>query len=142
VRKRPRNIIEPEPTIEVTVTVRRLYIRHKYANWDGTQARGAVDPDDIMGALADDLMEYGDLRWAMRNLMSRGMRMPQGGYMQGLRDMLKQLREQKKKRLERFDLSSVMEDIRRKLDAILKMERDRIDEWLNDKPSPDAANDA
>ena len=49
----------------------------------------------ILEALADDLMEYGDLRWAMRNLMSRGMQMPQGGYMQGLRDMLKQLRDRK-----------------------------------------------
>ncbi len=122
--------------------MRRLFIRHKYAFWDGSQARDGLDPDDIMGALADDLMEYGVLRWAMRNLMSRGMRVPQGGYLQGLRDMLKQLREQKKQRLERFDLSSVMEDIRRKLDEILKMERDRIDEWLNPKPPEGSEADA
>ena len=42
----------------------------------------------------------------MRNLMSRGMRMPQGGRMQGLRDMLQKLRQQKKQRLDRYDLSA------------------------------------
>src|SRR4030095_9699567 len=121
--------------------MRRIPLRHRFSFWDGSQ-RLPIDPEEILGALADDLMEYGDLRWAMRNLMSRGMRVPQGGYMQGLRDMLKQLREQKKKRLERFDLSSVMEDIRRKLAAILKMERNRIDEWLSDKPAAEADSDA
>ena len=78
--------------------------KHRFSAWDGIQAL-PIDPDQILEALADDLMEYGDLRWAMRNLMSRGMQIPQGGYMQGLRDMLKQLRDQKAKRLEQFDLS-------------------------------------
>ena len=112
--------------------MRRFTTRHRYAQWDGSQAFPGLDPDEIMGALADDLMEYGDLRWAMRNLASRGMQIPQGGYMQGLRDMLKQLRDKKKERLERFDLSSIMEGIREQLDEILAMEQERIDQWLGD----------
>ena len=71
-----------------------------------------MEADQILEALADDLMEYGDLRWAMRNLMSRGMQMPQGGYMQGLRDMLKQLRERKRERLEQYDLSGIFDEFR------------------------------
>lgn len=108
--------------------------RHSYSAWDGSQELG-LDADQILEALADDLMEYGDLRWAMRNLMSRGMPIPQGGYLQGLRDMLKQLRDKKRQRLEQFDLSSIFDGFRERLDEILDMERERIDEWLrNDQP--------
>ena len=109
-----------------------LATRHRYSQWDGSQTL-PIDPDEILGALADDLMEYGDLRWAMRNLMSRGMQIPQGGYMQGLRDMLRKLREKKQQQLERFDLSSVMDDIREQLEEILAMEQDRINDWLEPK---------
>ena len=96
--------------------------KHRFSAWDGSQTL-PLDADRILEALADDLMEYGDLRWAMRNLMSRGMQVPQGGYMQGLRDMLKQLRDKKRQRLEQFDLSSIFEDFRDRLDDILAMER-------------------
>ena len=76
----------------------------------------------------------------MRNLMPRGMPMPDGGYMQGLRDMLKQLRDKKRERLQQFDLSSVMQDIEKKLAEILAMEQSTIDEWL-DQDNQEFAND-
>ncbi len=104
--------------------------RKRYTAWDGSQDQ-KFDADEVMKALADDLMEYGDLRWAMRNLMSRGMPIPQGGYMQGLRDMMRQLREQKQRQLKRFNLDSIFEDFRERLDEIIQMERDRIEEWKN-----------
>ena len=113
--------------------------KHSFSAWDGSQSL-PLDPDKILEALADDLMEYGDLRWAMRNLMSRGMQIPQGGYMQGLRDMLKNLRDQRRQRLEQFDLSSIFDGFREKLDDILEMEQNRIDEWLN-KDADDFSGD-
>ena len=82
-----------------------------------------------MKALADDLIEYGDLRWAMRNLMSRGMQIPQGGYMQGLRDMIRKLKEQKLEQLKRYNLDSIFDEFRERLEEIKRMERDRIEEW-------------
>jgi uncharacterized protein with von Willebrand factor type A (vWA) domain len=60
--------------------------------------------------------------------------------MQGLRDMLKKLRDQKRQRLEQFDLSSIFDDFRERLDEIIDMERDRIDEWRN-KDSEDFSGD-
>ncbi|MFP6816976.1 MAG: hypothetical protein VB949_15090, partial [Pseudomonadales bacterium] len=116
--------------------MRHLPTNHRFSRWDGTQ-KLPLDPDEIMAALADDLIEYGDLRWAMRGLMSKGMQIPQGGYLQGLRDMLKELRERRRARLERFDLSSIFEDLRERLDEILQMERSRIDEWLEADDSQD-----
>ncbi|MDZ7670038.1 MAG: VWA domain-containing protein [Gammaproteobacteria bacterium] len=110
--------------------------RHQFSKWDGSQ-QTPLDADEILGQLADDLMEYGDLRWAMRNMLSRGMQIPQGGTMQGLRDMLKKLREKKKRELERYDLGSIFEGFRERLDEIVAMERERIDEWLNKAQDPE-----
>jgi len=117
----------------------RFATRFRYGSWDGSQ-QAPLSADDVLGAIAEDLMEYGDLKWAMRNLLSRGMTMPEGGYIQGLRDMLKQLREQKRERLQQFDLSSVMQDIEQKLAEILAMEQNTVDEWL-DQDSETFAND-
>ena len=98
--------------------MRRIATRFRYGSWDGSQ-QNPLSADDVLGAIAEDLMEYGDLKWAMRNLMSRGMPMPDGGYMQGLRDMLKQLRDKKRERLQQFDLSSVMQNTPRINNIIL-----------------------
>ena len=102
--------------------------RSRYSAWDGSQDP-QLDPDAIMKALADDLIEHGDLRWAMRNLMSRGMQIPQGGYMQGLRDMIQKLREQKQRQLQRFNLDGIFDQFQERLDEIIAMERETIDEW-------------
>lgn len=115
--------------------------RQRYSAWDGSQ-QPSWDADEVMKALADDLIEYGDLRWAMRNLMSRGMEMPQGGYMQGLRDMIRQLKEQKQRQLQRFDLDSIFEDFRERLQEIVQMERDRIEEWKQKAENPDNFSDS
>jgi uncharacterized protein with von Willebrand factor type A (vWA) domain len=108
----------------------------RFSRWDGTQQTG-IDADAVLGALAEDLMEYGDLRWAMRNLLSRGMPMPQGGALKGLREMLQRARDRKREQLERFDLSSIFEGFRERLDEILAMERERIEEWLAKDASED-----
>lgn len=102
--------------------------RHRYSAWDGSQ-QAPLDPDAVMKALADDLIEFGDLRWAMRNLMSRGMSIPQGGYMEGLRDMIRKLKEQKQQQLKRYNLDSLFDDFRERLDEIIDMERSQIAEW-------------
>ena len=117
----------------------RFATRFRYGSRAGSQ-QTPWSADAVLGAIAEDLMEYGDLKWAMRNLLSRGMTMPDGGYIQGLRDMLKQLRDQKRERLQQFDLSSVMQDIEQKLAEILAMEQNTIDEWL-DQDSETFAND-
>ncbi|MGI9324362.1 MAG: vWA domain-containing protein [Pseudomonadales bacterium] len=112
---------------------------HRYSRWDGSQ-RNPIDANEVMGAMADDLMEFGDLRWAMRNLMSRGMTMPEGGYLNGLKDLLKQLREKKRAQLARYDLGSIFENFRERLEQIEAKERARIDQWQKENVPPSAAN--
>ncbi|MQC48012.1 MAG: hypothetical protein DWG77_02825, partial [Chloroflexi bacterium] len=98
----------------------------RYSEWDGTQTIPSLDADDVLEALSDDLMNFGDLQHALRNLMQRGTRTPQGDRMQGLRDILQRLRQMRRQRLDQYDMGGVMDDIRRQLEEILEMERDTL----------------
>ena len=46
----------------------------RYSHWDGSQAVPDLDADEILDALADDVMAEGDLASALRRLMERGWR--------------------------------------------------------------------
>jgi uncharacterized protein with von Willebrand factor type A (vWA) domain len=109
-----------------------MVIRYRYSEWDGTQEIPPLDPDDILNALTDDLMNFGDLQHALRNLLQRGMRNPLGQRLQGLRDLLQQLRQQRRSTLDRFNLSSAFEDIQRRLEEILEKERSTLEQRLRD----------
>jgi uncharacterized protein with von Willebrand factor type A (vWA) domain len=111
---------------------RRLNVRYRYSEWDGTQDIGPLDPDDILAGLTDDLMNFGDLQHALRNLLQRGMRNPLGQRMQGLRDLLQQLRQQRRQMLDKYDLSSVFEDIQKRLEEIVDMETDTLERRLDE----------
>jgi uncharacterized protein with von Willebrand factor type A (vWA) domain len=100
--------------------------------WDGTQEVPPLEPEEILDNLTDDLMNFGDLQHALRNLLQRGMRNPAGQRMQGLRDLLQQLRQQRRQQLDRFDLSSIFDDIKAKLDEIVSMERNTIERRLEE----------
>ena len=108
----------------------------RYSNWDGSQ-KDDLDADDILSAISEDLMEFGDLQQALRYLMQRGMETSDGNYIKGLRDLLRQLKEQRRQRLDRFDMGSVMEDIKKQLNEILDMERETINEWIGQKETDD-----
>jgi uncharacterized protein with von Willebrand factor type A (vWA) domain len=109
-----------------------MVIRYRYTEWDGTQEIPPLDPDDILNALTDDLMNFGDLQHALRNLLQRGMRNPMGDRTQGLRDLLQQLRQQRRQTLDRFNLSSAFDDIQKRLEEILDKERNTLDQRLGD----------
>src|SRR5687768_6411350 len=108
-----------------------MVIRYRYTEWDGTQEIPPLDPDDILNALTDDLMNFGDLQHALRNLLQRGMRNPQGDRTQGLRDLLQQLRQQRRQTLDKYNLSSAFEDIQKRLEEIIEKERSTLEERMN-----------
>jgi uncharacterized protein with von Willebrand factor type A (vWA) domain len=116
--------------------------RARYSQWDGTQDIPPLDPDDVLAGLTDDLMNFGDLEHALRNMLQRGMRTPSGSRTQGLRDLLQQLRQQRRQTLDRFDLTSAFDDIQQRIDEILELERDTLDERRDEAqrnlpPTPD-----
>ena len=113
--------------------------RFRFSQWDGTQDIPALDADDVLQSLSDDLLSFGDLQQALRNMMQRGIRTPDGDRTDGMRDLLQRLRQERRQQLERFDLSSVFDDIQRQLDEILDLERDALDDRLDEvgpRPQP------
>ena len=109
-----------------------MSISFRYSEWDGSQEIGPLDPDDILAGLTDDLMNFGDLQHALRNLLQRGMRNPMGQRMQGLRDILQQLRQQRRQMLDRYNLDSVFEDIKKRLDDVIELEKGTLDSRLQE----------
>ena len=116
--------------------------RFRYRQWDGTQDIAELDADDILKSLSDDLLNFGDLQQALRSMMQRGVRSPNGDRSDGLRDLLQRLRQQRREALDRFDLTSVFDDIQQQLDEILDLERGTLDERLEEvgpRPQPPQA---
>ena len=115
-----------------------MVLRFRYSMWDGTQEVPPLEADEVLDNLTDDLMNFGDLQHALRNLMQRGMRNPMGDRTQGLRDLLQQLRQQRRQQLDKFNLNSIFDDLKKKLDEIVNMETTtldrRLDEVSGEKP--------
>ncbi|MEE8353496.1 MAG: hypothetical protein V3S10_03485 [Dehalococcoidales bacterium] len=104
----------------------------RYSEWDGTQEVFGLDEDEVMDELARNLMQDGNMSYALWKMQRQGMRDSQGRRLPGLQDLLQRLRQQKQGQLDRFNLSSVMDDIREKLDDILKTEREGIDRKIDE----------
>src|SRR5215471_17705780 len=101
-------------------------MRIRYSRWDGTQRIDDLDADDLLNAMADDLTADGDIWNALRRLFQRGMHDPHGPQMPGLQDLLQQLRKRRQQQLDRYDLGSALEDIKKKLEQVVKTEREGV----------------
>ena len=86
--------------------------RFKYSRWDGTQTGFEFDADAAFDELTDELLYHGDVNAALRRMMQEGLRDRNGEQMQGLRELLEQLRDERQKRLENSDLGGVYDEIK------------------------------
>ena len=103
----------------------------RYSRWDGTQKLADLDADDLLAAMSDDLMSDGDLWNALRRMFQRGIQNPQAP-VPGIQDMLERLRKRRQQQLDRYDLGSALEDIKKKLDEVLRTERAGIERQVQD----------
>lgn len=111
---------------------------YRYSRWDGTQESLPVDGDDLMDAMADELASHGDFQQALRNLMRRGMEGRMGSGFEGIREMIERLKQQSRERLERYNLASLVDELKKRLDDIIQQERDA----LSPPPQQDQPSDA
>jgi uncharacterized protein with von Willebrand factor type A (vWA) domain len=107
-------------------------VRSRYSRWDGSQSLPDFDADDLLAAMADDLVTDGDLRRALERLLRHGFRTRDGGEVPGLRDLLERLRRQRQALLDRHDLGDVLGELRRQLQDVLDTERKGIDRRVED----------
>ncbi|MEE8414232.1 MAG: VWA domain-containing protein [Dehalococcoidales bacterium] len=105
---------------------------YRYSEWDGTQEVSDLDTDQVMSELGRLISRYGDLSQALRALQRNGMRDGQGRQMPSLDKLREQLRNMKRDQLDKYDLGSIMDEIRQKLDEILETEKAGIQKKLDD----------
>ena len=108
--------------------------RYGYSRWDGTQRIEGPDADDVLKALSDDYMENGNLQQALKRLMQNGIPNEDGRRTMGLRELMERMRNQRNQQLNRYNMASgVMDDLREKLEEIKRMEREGIQQRLDEK---------
>jgi len=81
--------------------------QYMYSAWDGCQLSNVPSADDILNALTDDLLRYGDLSWALEEFLRRGYTSPDGeGSWQGFDALLRQLEAAREVCLQRYAADS------------------------------------
>ena len=109
---------------------------HRFSAWDGTQEPLGPDLEELFGRLSEDVFHGWDFEAALRRLMEKGWRDGRGKRLTGLDEMLEQMQRRRQAQLERFNLDSVFEDMREKLDRVISQERrgiqDRLDQAADD----------
>jgi len=99
---------------------------YRYSHWDGTQQIDPFTAKEIMDHLSDRIFDGRDLWSAMREMIQRGARLPSGRQMPGLRDLMERLKDRRQQQLQRYNMDSVMQDIKEKLEQVIKTEREGI----------------
>ena len=104
----------------------------RYSEWDGTQEFLDFDHEELMDELARNLMQDGSMSYALWKMQRQGMRDSQGRRLPGLQDLLQRLRQKKQSQLDKYKLGSVMDEIRKKLEDVVKTERQGIQKRLDE----------
>ena len=104
----------------------------RYSRWDGTQQIAPITAEDLMRAMADDLMQDGDVNRALQRLFRWGFQRPDGENVPGLQSLLQRLRERRQQQLERYNLQSMLSDIAERIEQIIQTEREGIAQRLEE----------
>ena len=100
---------------------------YRYSRWDGSQQLPPFDADDVLDALAEDVLAEGDVRRALQRLMQRGLRGTRGGDLPGLRRIVDRLRERRQAELEQSNLEGVLDELAERVQGIVEQEREGIE---------------
>lgn len=100
--------------------------RVAYSRWDGTQKGFDFSSIDLLEQMNDDLLYHGDVNAALRRVLQQGFEVD-GERVQGLREILEQLRQKQQERLEDHNLGGVYEDIAQELRDVIDSEREELD---------------
>jgi uncharacterized protein with von Willebrand factor type A (vWA) domain len=96
-------------------------MRSRYSRWDGTQDPFGPDLDigDLLDEISDDVLSGFGPQFALRRLMRQGI----SGRINGLEDLARRLREQRRRLSQGLNLEGPLAEVKDKLDEILATER-------------------
>jgi len=90
--------------------------------------------------ISEDVFAGSDFEFAMRRVLSSGWRNPGGQRLAGIEELVEMVRRRRLEQLNRYNLESVFDDIRERLDGILSQERKTIRERLDTVEEGSAKN--
>jgi uncharacterized protein with von Willebrand factor type A (vWA) domain len=93
---------------------------YEYSRWDGTQRLDPFDAGALLDAMADELLAGRDPRRLLQRIQREGL--PRQG-LEGLRGLLDRLKSRRQQALQRYNIGSALEEIKKELQAILDLER-------------------
>ena len=119
---------------------------YRYGRWDDTQQVFELDDETLMEELSEDIMAHGDVGRAIRNLLQRGVRGREGDNLEGLRKLMERVRNRRQENLQRYNLDSMFDDIKERLQQVVKTEKEGIERRLGEAKekvaqSPEAARE-
>ena len=103
----------------------------RYSRWDGTQ-ESELSSQELIDQLSDQILHGDNLGQAMRRMMERGMTRPDGQRGMGMRELMERLQQARQRNLDKYDLSSMMDDIKERLDQVVDTERSGIQGRLDE----------
>ena len=109
-----------------------LYRSYHYSQWDGTQRIFEIDADELMDQLSDEVLRQGDVMRALREMLRRGFQNREGEQLAGLRDLMEQLKNQRRQQLQQYNMDSVVDDLKERLEDIIRTEREGIEQRLEE----------
>lgn len=113
--------------------------QYRYQAWDGSQEFEPFTAGEAMDALAEELLDGGDLRDALSRMLRRGTEGRDRRRTPGLRELMERARQRRDQALERYDMDSVMGDIADRLEQVIERERATVEDRLRAASDPDAA---
>ncbi|HYD49744.1 MAG TPA: hypothetical protein VEB21_15415, partial [Terriglobales bacterium] len=97
----------------------------RYTRWDGSQSV-RLDADQVFEKLSEYLSYTDDVDQALDWLMRHGAEL-EGMRVVGLDELLEQLRQQLEEKYQQFNLDHALDQMRRKLDELVDLEREALD---------------
>ena len=118
-----------------------LYRTRRYSQWDGSQQIFELDADQLMDLLSEDILNHGDVMQALRDMMRQGPQNHDGQQMPGLRELMEQLKNQRRQQLQQHNMDSVVDDLKERLEEVVKTEREGIKRRLDEAQGQVDADD-
>ncbi|MBA3378614.1 MAG: hypothetical protein H0T93_07005, partial [Chloroflexia bacterium] len=98
-----------------------------YLQWDNS-LESSMSPDDLMESISEDILRDGNLDLSLQRAFRWGNQSMDGA---GLNDLIERLRQQRQDLLDQFDFGSSLDEIRERLDDILRRETETIHDRKN-----------
>ncbi len=111
----------------------------RYTQWDGTQ-RVRLNADQVFEKLSEYLSYTDDVQQALDWLMRQGAEWESMRVL-GLDDFLEEVRDQLRQRYRQFNLKNSLDEMRQRLEELLDLERDTVDERQAATPGVKAKRD-